>query len=137
MTRLQTVYCLAILIGLCATTIAYFMPVFPYTPDSACYIEQARSLLARGVFESGLYGTEKPLATFVPDPLFPPGYPVLIASFSLLLSVPPEVVALFLSGGVCINTGVHGVFFQACCRRRGCIDNWFTGCVYPGNHSLG
>jgi len=49
------------------------------------------------VFESGLYGTEEPLATFVPDPLFPPGYPILIALFSLLLPVPAEVVALFLS----------------------------------------
>ena len=73
------------------------MPVFPYTPDSACYIEQARSLLDRGVFESGRYGTENPSITYVPDPLFPPGYPILIALFSLLLSVPPEVVALFLS----------------------------------------
>jgi 4-amino-4-deoxy-L-arabinose transferase-like glycosyltransferase len=97
MTRLQTVYSLAIFIGLCAATIAYFLPVFPYTPDSACYIEQARTLMDRGVFESGLYGIEKPAATFVPDPLFPPGYPVLIALFSLLLPVPPEVVALFLS----------------------------------------
>ena len=97
MTRLQTIYNLAVLIGLCAATIAYFMPVFPYTPDSACYIEQARGLMARGVFESGLYGTENPSATFVPDPLFPPGYPILIALFSLLLPVPPEVVALFLS----------------------------------------
>jgi len=97
MTRLQVIYSLAGLIGLCAATIAYFLPVFPYTPDSACYIEQARSLMARGVFESGLYGIEKPSVTFVPDPLFPPGYPVLIALFSLLLPVPPEVVALFLS----------------------------------------
>jgi len=97
MPRLQTVYGLAALIGLCAATIAYFLPVFPYTPDSACYIEQARSLMARGVFESGLYGTENPSATFVPDPLFPPGYPILIALFSLLLPAPPEVVALFLS----------------------------------------
>jgi 4-amino-4-deoxy-L-arabinose transferase-like glycosyltransferase len=97
MTRLQTVYRLAIIIGLCSVTIACFLPVFPYTPDSACYIEQARALMNRGVFESGLYGIEKPSATFVPDPLFPPGYPVLIALFSLLLPVPPEVVALFLS----------------------------------------
>ena len=97
MTGLQAIYSLAVLIGLCAATIAYFLPVFPYTPDSACYIEQARSLLDRGVFESGLYGTENSSATFVPDPLFPPGYPILIALFSLLLNVPPEVVALFLS----------------------------------------
>jgi hypothetical protein len=97
MTRLQAVYSLAALIGLCAATIAYFLPVFPYTPDSACYIEQARSLIDRGVFESGLYGTEKPSVTFVPDPLFPPGYPILIALFSLFLPAPPEVVALFLS----------------------------------------
>ena len=97
MTRLQAMYSLSVLIGLCAAIIAYFLPVFPYTPDSACYIEQARSLLDRGVFESGLYGTENPSATFVPDPLFPPGYPILIALFSLLLNAPPEVVALFLS----------------------------------------
>lgn len=97
MTRLQMIYGLAALSGLCAAAIAYFLPVFPYTPDSACYIEQARSLMARGVFESGLYATENPSATFVPDPLFPPAYPLLIALFSLLLRVPPEVVALFLS----------------------------------------
>ena len=97
MTRLQSVYGAALLIGLGAAIIAYFLPVFPYTPDSACYIEQARSLMARGVFESGLYGTENPSATFVSDPLFPPGYPLLIALFSLLLPVPPAAVALFLS----------------------------------------
>ncbi len=95
--RLQTAYSLAVFIGLCAAAIAYFLPGFPYTPDSACYIEQARSLIDRGVFESGLYGTERPSATFVPDPLFPPGYPILIALFSLLLPVPLEVVAVFIS----------------------------------------
>ena len=46
MTRLQTIYVLSALIGLGAVAIAYFLPVYPYTPDSACYIEQARSLLA-------------------------------------------------------------------------------------------
>ncbi|MDD5462549.1 MAG: glycosyltransferase family 39 protein [Methylococcales bacterium] len=97
MTRLQITYSLALLAGLGAAIIAYFLPIFPYTPDSACYIEQARSLIDRGAFESGLYGIEKPSVTFVPDPLFPPGYPILIALFSLLLSVSPEAVALFLS----------------------------------------
>jgi 4-amino-4-deoxy-L-arabinose transferase-like glycosyltransferase len=97
MTRLQTIYSLAVLAGTGAAIIAYFLPVFPYTPDSACYIEQARSLIDRGAFESGLYGIEKPSVTFVPDPLFPPGYPTLIALFSLLLPVPPENAALFLS----------------------------------------
>lgn len=96
MTRLQTIYVLAALTGLSAAIIAYFLPVYPYTPDSACYIEQARSLLARGVFESALYGPDRPSVTFVPDPLFPPGYPILIAIFSLLLHLPPELVALFL-----------------------------------------
>ncbi|MCX7098258.1 MAG: glycosyltransferase family 39 protein [Methylococcales bacterium] len=97
MLRSSTVYGIALVMGLCAAIVAYFLPVFPYTPDSACYLEQARSLLARGVFESGYYGTNDPTASYVPDPLFPPGYPVLIALFSLLVPAPLELVALFLS----------------------------------------
>lgn len=84
--------------GLCAATLAYYQPIFPYTPDSACYIEQARSLIARGVFESGIYeGSENLSANYVPDRLFPPGYPMAIALFSLFLPVQSEVVAVFLS----------------------------------------
>lgn len=97
MAKLNYPYSLALLLGICVAIVAYAMPVFPYTPDSACYIEQARSFMARGVFESGYYGTLDPTASYVPDPLFPPGYPLLIVLFSWLLPVPPEVVALFLS----------------------------------------
>jgi len=97
MNQLQSTYTFSILIGLCAAILSYALPIFPYTPDSACYIEQARSLLARGVFESGLFGIENPSVTYIPDPLFPPCYPVLIAVFSLLFQQPTEQVAFFLS----------------------------------------
>lgn len=65
MIRRQTVNSLAAFIGLCVATIAYSRAVFPYASDSACYIEQARVLMDRGVFESGLYGIGNPSATFV------------------------------------------------------------------------
>jgi len=97
MNQLQATYTFSILIGLCAAILSYALPIFPYTPDSACYIEQARSLLARGVFESGFFDIENPSVTYVPDPLFPPGYPVLIAVFSLLFQQSTEQVAFFLS----------------------------------------
>lgn len=97
MAALLKVYGIALGIGLIAATVAYGMPVFPYTPDSACYIEQARGLLLRGEFASGLYDTFNPTVTYVPDPLFPPGYPVLIAALTLLSGVPAETVAWFLS----------------------------------------
>ncbi|MGC1954325.1 MAG: glycosyltransferase family 39 protein [Gammaproteobacteria bacterium] len=98
MTKSARIYGLALLVGLCAAAISYFKPISPYRGDSANYIEQARNLLERGVFEVTPFGIEEqPDAVFVPDKLFPPGYPLLIALGSLIFRFPVEVVAPLLS----------------------------------------
>lgn len=82
---------------LCALMAAHLFlraPAFPYSPDSASYFEQARSLLHNGVALETPYGldTSGPQASI----LFPIGYPVVLA----LVSLPgfdPAASALALS----------------------------------------
>lgn len=97
MSTKATVYTLALLAGLVAATISWFAPFFPYKVDSASYIEQARSFLAHGVFETTPFATGEPDVISVPDKLFPPGFPLLIALSSVIFQLPVEVIAPFLS----------------------------------------
>jgi hypothetical protein len=98
MSNKYTVYGLALFAGLCAASLSFFTPFFPYGVDSANYIEQARSFIARGVFEvSPNYRMWGAGIIPVPDKLFPPGYPLLIVISSLLLQIPVDVIAPFLS----------------------------------------
>ena len=97
MTKKSTVYAIALLAGLCAAAISFFAPFFPYGSDSANYIEQARSVMTRGVFEVPRFRIGETDAAYVPDKLFPPGYPLIIVIGSLILQLPAEVIAPFLS----------------------------------------
>lgn len=97
MSKKYTVYALALLAGLSAATVSFFAPFYPFGVDSASYLEQARNFMARGVFEITPFGTGETDVVSVPDILFPPGYPVLIAISSMLLQLPVEVIAPFLS----------------------------------------
>ena len=97
MSKKSTVYVIALFAGLCAAAISFSTLFFPFGVDSACYLEQARSFMERGVFEVTLFGKEQADVVSVPDKLFPPGYPLLIAISSILLQQPVEVTAPFLS----------------------------------------
>ena len=44
--------------------------------------------MARGVFEVTLFGREHPDIVFVPDKLFPLGYPLFIVISSMCLQLP-------------------------------------------------
>lgn len=68
-----------------------------YTPDSAHYVEQARSLLAGRGFVSRPGGIDDINARQSPDTLFPPGYPLVIAAGSAVSGAPVEAVALSVS----------------------------------------
>lgn len=96
MNKKTTVYFLALLAGTIAATISFFAPFLPYGVDSASYIEQARSLMEKGVFEITPYGTDETEVS-IPEKLFPPGYSILIAIGSMLLNQPAEVMAPILS----------------------------------------
>lgn len=75
--------------------------VFPdgskYSPDSANYIEQSRSVLAGNGFESRPDDLNDIGGLQTPDKLFPPGYPLVIVAVSSVFSAPMEVVALWIS----------------------------------------
>src|SRR4051812_42924799 len=86
---------LMLLTGLFALWIAMLHGSVPYTPDSANYIEQARSLLAGNGFESRPYWIDDIDVSQRPDKLFPPGYPLVIAVGSVLSGAPAEAVALW------------------------------------------
>jgi hypothetical protein len=97
MTKERSVYNFALSAGLIAAAISWFEIAFPYLPDSDNYIEQARSFMARGVFEATPFSMEQADTVFAPDYKFPPGYPLLIVISSLLFQQPAEVVAPYLS----------------------------------------
>ncbi len=97
MTKVRTVYVLALFAGFCAAIISYTIPFFPYAYDSAFYIDQARSFLAKGIFEVTPFGTENADLISIPDRLFPPGFPLLMVISSILLPLSVEVIAPFLS----------------------------------------
>ena len=59
MIKERSVYNLALFAGLVAAAISWFEISFPYLPDSDNYIEQARSFMARGVFEATPFSMEQ------------------------------------------------------------------------------
>jgi hypothetical protein len=74
---------------LAVTTISILMlahlylrtPVFPFSPDSASYIEQARSLIQEGSTLTTSYGPDG--VDKAPSTLFPIGYPIVLALISM------------------------------------------------------
>ena len=70
---------------------------FPYSPDSADYIEQARSLSERGVALSTPYDLARPDAISEPSRLFPIGFPIVLALLSTL-DLDPSIGAVALNG---------------------------------------
>ncbi|MCI0654529.1 MAG: hypothetical protein L0Y39_08645, partial [Methylococcaceae bacterium] len=90
-------YILALSVGICAATISFFAQSFPYGVDSAGYIDQANSFMARGVFEVNPYNQWGASVAPLPAKLFPPGYPLLIVITSILSQLPVEVIAPFIS----------------------------------------
>lgn len=110
MNKPSTPYVLALLAGLVAAGLSYFAPFFPYGEDSASYLDQARTLMARGVFEKTPYGLWAADVDYVTDKTFPPGYPLLIVLFSLLSQQPVEVVAPLLSLAALVAIPVAVVF---------------------------
>ena len=82
--------------------------LFAYFPDSASYIEAARSL----VQGNGLMRTA-PLARLdlavEPLSLWPPGYPLLIAAASILSGLPAEDAALWI--GYVATAGVAAAIY--------------------------
>jgi hypothetical protein len=65
-----------------AVFLYYKAPLFPYTPDSASYIEQARNLVRSGAAVETPYGLAPGNSDRVMTGLFPIGFPVIIASVS-------------------------------------------------------
>src|SRR5215470_8599717 len=86
---------LMLLTGLFALWIAMLHRSVPYTPDSASYIEQARSFLAGNGFASRPYWIDDIDVLQRPDRQFPPGYPLVIGVGSALSGAPVEAVALW------------------------------------------
>jgi hypothetical protein len=55
---------------------------YPYFGDSASYVEMAKSLLATGRPRVSPWALETPELDAVPQPLFPPGLPVIVAALT-------------------------------------------------------
>ncbi|MCX7097046.1 MAG: hypothetical protein NTV43_03960 [Methylococcales bacterium] len=91
------VYGVALLVGMVAATIAFFAPFFPYGEDSASYIDQARNVMARGVFEKTPFNIWPTDTVSIPDAIFPPGFPLLLVISSFVLQLPVEQLAPYIS----------------------------------------
>lgn len=70
---------------------------YPFTPDSADYIEQARTLLNVGVALSTPFDLSRPQVAMEPSRLFPIGFPLLVALLGLA-GLEPERAAVALNG---------------------------------------
>lgn len=84
-----------VLCALMAVHLLVRTPAFPYSPDSASYFEQARSLIQAGSALETPYGLDN-AAGKQASILFPIGYPVVLALFSLP-GFDPAATALVLS----------------------------------------
>ena len=70
---------------------------FPYSPDSADYIEQARSLYAHGTALSTPYDLGRTEIVSEPSNLFPVGFPIVLALL-LALGIEPAIGAVVVNG---------------------------------------
>lgn len=85
---------IAVLCALMASHMLLHTTEFPYTPDSASYFEQARTLLAEGAALETPYAPDNEARQ--PSRLFPIGYPVILASIGLT-GIDPRDAALILT----------------------------------------
>lgn len=70
---------------------------FPYSSDSAAYLQQARSLIRGGGLACTPWGLEELDRVSAPTPAFPPGYPIAVAAMSKLLPISVEKSAVLLN----------------------------------------
>lgn len=91
-------WCGVVLLG-AAMLLAFVLPpgAFPYSPDSADYIEQARSLHAHGAALATPYDLNQPDVVREPSRLFPVGFPIVLALLSTF-GVEPSVGAVLVNG---------------------------------------
>lgn len=85
---------IAVLCVLMASHMRLHTTTFPYTPDSASYFEQARTLLTEGAALETPYAPNNEARQ--PSRLFPVGYPVILASIGLT-GIDPRDAALLLT----------------------------------------
>jgi hypothetical protein len=80
---------------------------FPFSPDSAAYIEQARNLIQEG---SALFTPNGPTGTGkIPNILFPIGFPMALAFISMFGLDPRE--SIVRSTGLALINNRLGLFF--------------------------
>ncbi len=133
MTKQSTVYAIALFAGLCAAAISFFAPFFPYGEDSASYLEQARSFMARGVFEVTPWETDMADVVSIPDPLFPPGYPLLIVIGSIYFATTRRgYCSLFKPCGADSFTHSHRLFISSSLGLIARSLDRHTGSIDPG-----
>lgn len=75
---------LVIISLLIAAHLYYRSPIFPFSPDSASYIEQARNLIENGNALNTPYGLSPADTDQVENRLFPIGYALVLAAISSL-----------------------------------------------------
>jgi hypothetical protein len=81
---------------LCVVDLFTWQSEFPYSPDSASYIEQARTLVGQGKLLSTPWGIHPVDVDYIPPRVFPPGFPIAIASLSFF-GVEPQFGAVLIS----------------------------------------
>ena len=80
--------CVIIISILMTAHLIFRSPDFPFAPDSAAYIEQARNLIQEGSALTTPYGPDGIDKT--PDKLFPIGFPIVLAFISMFGLDPRE-----------------------------------------------
>lgn len=87
-----------VLLATVLSTVNLFTSVsgFPYSPDSASYIEQARNLVSQGRPLSTPWGLYPVNVDYVPPAVFPPGFPIAIA-FLALFGIEAQFGAVLIS----------------------------------------
>ncbi|OAI17436.1 hypothetical protein A1507_10965 [Methylomonas koyamae] len=78
---------------LIAAHLYFYAPIFPYSPDSASYIERARNLKSAGNLLDIPYGVIPGDVDQIENHLFPVGYPLVLAAISVL-GVDPKVASV-------------------------------------------
>lgn len=104
-----------VIVLLCVLMAAHLLlrtPDFPYTPDSASYIEQARNLAQHGSALETPYGLDSTVQQ--PSRLFPIGYPVVLALINQFGVDPRDAtVALSWTAGLILPVLLFASFRRA------------------------
>ena len=130
-TKKLPLFILAVISLLMAIHLHYRSPDFPYSPDSASYIEQARNLVNSGSLLTTPYGISPGNLDQIENKLFPIGFAVVLAAISTFGFDAKDVAIEISHWSAILLPWLIYFCFRAALGSRSALEIACLSCISP------